>query len=157
MRIRNLILSVSLLALTVRGADAPSSATPEKVPPDAKPVAPSAANPESTLKQGMPAEVVKKIMGEPLQIRPMKAPDGKAEIWIFRRDVDVSVTRMPVNSIPITVSSIGSDGKAYQQTIGEKVQYGNLYKATEETIQLLMFNDHYLTQKITRREVKHFN
>lgn len=157
MRIRNLVLSASLFALTVHGAGAASPSAPEKGSPDSKGVTSSTIGPESALKQAMPAEVVKKIMGQPLQVMPMKAPDGKAEIWIFRREVNARVTRVPIGSVPITVSSLGSDGKAHQQSIGEKIQYGDLYQATEETIQLLMFNDHYLTQKITRREVKHFN
>ena len=31
--------------------------------------------------QAMPADVVRKIMGAPRVVKPMKTPEGKAEIW----------------------------------------------------------------------------
>jgi len=151
------LLSASIFLLALNGAFAapPSgSATPA---PDSKPAAVPASGPEATLKPGMPVAAVRQIMGQPLEITPMKAPDGKAEIWVYRRNVNVRITRVQTGSVPITVTSFGSDGKAHEQTIGEKPLYGDLYRATEETIQLLMFNDQYVTQKVNRREIEHYN
>ncbi len=148
-----LILSAFLFLLFPVGVSAADSSSAAKAPTDAKPAADS---PESALKQGMPAAAVKQIMGQPLEVTPMKAPDGKAEIWVYKRNVNVRVERVPVGSTPITVTSFGSDGQAHEQTIGEKVQYGDLYQATEETVQLLMFNDQYVTQKVSRKEIKHY-
>ncbi len=156
MKSPRLFLSASFVLLALTGAAA-APASPAKTPAEAKPAATPAANPESTLKQGMPAEVVRQIMGQPAEVTPMKAKDGKAEIWVYKRSTNVRVERVPVGSTPVTVTSFGSDGKAHEQTIGEKVQYGDLYKATEETIQLLMFNDQYVTQKTSSREVQHYN
>ncbi len=149
-------LSASFFLLALTGAAAEPS-SPAKTPAEAKPAATSAANPESTLKQGMPAAVVRQIMGQPAEVTPMKAKDGKAEIWVYKRNTNVRVERVPVGSTPITVTSFGSDGKAHQQTVGEEVRYGDLYKATEETIQLLMFNDQYVTLKTSSRQVQHYN
>jgi hypothetical protein len=152
MKPRNLFLAASLFALVLNGAGAAAPTTP-----GSKPAAASADNPEAALKQAMPADAVRKIMGQPQEIVPMKAPDGKAEIWVYKREIDQRVDRVPIGSVPITVTVIGSDGRAHEQSIGEKVQYGDLHQATEETVQLLMFNDHYLTQKTTRRDIKHYN
>lgn len=155
MKIRNLLLPVALFALVINGAGAAPSPASGKGTRNSTVAA--ADGPESALREAMPADVVRKIMGEPLEIKPMKAPEGKAEIWVFRRQVDVRVERVPVGSIPITVSTIGADGRAHEQTVGENIQYGDLHRATEETVQLLMFNDRYVTHKISRREIKHFN
>lgn len=155
MKIRNLLLTAALFALVINGAGASSPSASGKGAKELKLAA--AGSPESALREAMPADVVRGIMGEPLEIKPMKAPEGKAEIWIFRRQVDVRVERVPIGSIPITVSTIGADGRAHEQTIGENVQYGDLHRATEETVQVLMFNDRYVTHKISRREIKHFN
>ncbi len=87
----------------------------------------------------------------------MKAPEGKAEIWVYRRNVNERIERVPVGTVPITTTVFGTDGQAHQQTVAEETKYSNLYQATEETVQLLMFNDHYLTQKTTSRQIKHFN
>lgn len=141
----------------VNGAGAASPSAPDKVTPESKPAVATSVSPESALRQAMPADAVRKIMGEPQAIKPMKAPDGKAEIWVYKRETNKRVDRVPIGSVPITVSVIGGDGKAHQQTIGENVQYGDLHQATEETVELLMFNDHFLTQKITRQEIKRYN
>ena len=157
MKTRNLLLSVPLFILLIGGASVASASTSAKGEPKTRLAAASPDGPESALREAMPADVVRKIMGEPLEIKPMKAPDGKAEIWVFRRQVNIRVERVPIGSIPITVSTIGADGKPHEQTVGENIQYGDMHRATEETVQLLMFNDHYLTHKITRQEIRHLN
>ena len=53
-------------------------AAPENAP-GAKPAAAPAA-PDAGLKQGAPAAEVRKLLGEPAEIRAMKAPNGKAEV-----------------------------------------------------------------------------
>ena len=147
----------SLFALAVNGAGAPTSPANDKVNPGAKPAVVSADKPETSLTKAMPADVVRKIMGQPHEIKSMKTPDGKAEVWVYKRQLNESVDRVPVGSIPITVTTIGADGKAYQRTVGEKIQYADLHRATEETVQLLMFNDHFVTCKVARQETRHYN
>ena len=156
MKPRNLLLAASLLALVVNSAGAAAAAA-DKGAPGAKPAAVAPDGPESALKQAMPADAVRKIMGAPQEIVPVKAPDGKAEVWVYKREVNRRVERVQVGSVPITVTTIGSDGQAHEQTVGETVQYGDAHLATEETVQLLMFNDHFVTHKIARREIKHYN
>jgi hypothetical protein len=112
---------------------------------------------ETTLKESMSAATVRQIMGAPEQIKPMEAPAGKAEVWIYRRESNVRVERVAVGSVPIATTTIGADGKAHQQTIGEDVKYADRYRYTEEIIQLLMFNGHFVTRKTSTRELQRFN
>ncbi len=152
MKTHPLISSGILLFLLVSSSGA---ATPNSAPA-VKPVA-THDSPETALTQGMPADAVRKIMGKPAKITPMKAPNGKAEIWNYERQTGERVDRVEIGSVPITTVSVGSDGKAHQQTIGETMQFGDLNVVTEEIVEVLMFNDHYVTHKISTRELKHYN
>lgn len=97
-------------------------------------------------------------MGKPDEIKPMKAPNGKAEIWVYKRETNERTERVPVGAVPITVTTFSADGKSSSmQTIGEDVKYANVRFTTEETVELLMFNDHFLTGKISRQEIKHYD
>ncbi len=157
MKIRDLVLAASLLAFMAQGAGAASPSTPDKTAPDAKPAAVVADTPESALKQAMAADAVRQIMGQPLDIRPMKAPNGKAEIWVYTRESNRHVERVQIATIPITTTIVGSDGVARQQTIGQDIKFGDLHCVTQDTVEVLMFNDHYVTHKVTRRELKSYN
>jgi hypothetical protein len=152
MRYRSILLSLSFVAsgLTAFPAETPAS------PPPAAPAVKVAANPETSLKKDMPADDVRRLMGAPAEIKPMKSPDGKAEIWVYKRQAHERFDRIELGSIPITETVAGADGKAHQQVIGQKQQFGDVRWITEETIEVLMFDDHYVTQKISRRETKSF-
>ncbi len=157
MNTRNLILTASFIALLVQGASAASPSTPDKVTTGFNLAAVSPQNPESALKQAMPADTVRQIMGQPDEIKPMKAPSGKAEIWVYTRKINECVEQVEIGSVPVTVTVTGLDGKLTQQTISEKIQYRDLHRYAEETVELLIFNDHYLTHKISRRELKSYS
>jgi hypothetical protein len=144
------------LALGIHGFSATPPAGASPAAPAAKSPTPPADNPESALKQDMSADQVRQIMGEPKEVNPMKAPSGKAEVWVFRRLVNERMDRIPVASIPIMVTVVSADGKAHQQQTGETTQYGDVRIATEVTVELLMFNDHYVTHKVSTREVKSY-
>ena len=157
MKTRNLFLSASLFALIANVACATVAPGAGRVTPGAKPAVVSPGNPETALTKAMPADTVRKIMGQPQEIRPMQVPDGKAEVWVYKREADRHVDRVEIGSIPITITKIGEDGKAYQQTVGETIQYADLHCVTEETVQLLMFNDHFVICKISSQEVRRYN
>jgi hypothetical protein len=157
MKIRNLFLTVSLFALLLQGAGAAAPSTPGKIVSGSKPAAASPDNPESALKLAMAADAVREIMGQPEEIKPMKAPSGKAEIWVYKRETNRRVDRVQVGSIPITTTTTGADGRTSVQIIGENVQYADVHVVTVETVEVLMYNDHYVTHKITRQDIKHYN
>jgi hypothetical protein len=99
----------------------------------------------------MPSETVIKIMGQPAEVKPMKTQEGKAEIWVYRRQVADRVDYVVI-STPI-ISTV-PDGRGSTRTVvtGERTDNQEQHHITTDVIEVLMFNDHYVTQKITRTE-----
>jgi hypothetical protein len=165
MKILSYLLTPSFAAFLLVGASAASPATCDLAPGGVVSAQVPAATPESALKWAMPADVVRQIMGEPERIKPMQSPTGKAEIWVFSRQLNQHVDRLNIGSVPIMTTSysvVGScnnkqPGPTTEQQIGETIVYGNLYSATEETVELLMFNEHFVTHRISRQNIRHFN
>ena len=157
MKNSKLLFSASLFALIANVACATVAPGAGEVTAGAKPVVVSPDIRETALTKAMPADAVIKIMGQPKEIKSMKAPVGKAEVWVYKREADRHVEQVEIGSIPITITRIGEDGKAYVQTVGEKVQYADLYCVTDETVQLLMFNDHLVICKISRQDDRRYN
>lgn len=137
-----------LAALLVGCANLPSStaSADTRAGPGAS-AAEFKGGPEQTLKQGMTAEQVRQIMGEPAEIDPMVPPTDKAEVWVYRRTVNGPVEQVLVGSKPITYSSVGSDGLAHQETVAEEPVYKQAFHFDVQTISLLMFDGKYLSQK----------
>jgi len=121
---------------------------------DKKTAIPATLSPEDSQKQSLTADAVRKVTGQPDAIKPMKAPDGKAEIWIYRRVVEERFLREQAGSVPFVVSVPDADGTLRQYTVGGNARYVDVKSVTEDIIELLMFNGRYVTQKITRREYK---
>ena len=158
MKTCNFFLAVSLLVLLLPGAAAAAPSPSDKATPDSKPAAVSPDSPESALKHAMGADAVRQILGHPEEIKPLKAPNGKAEIWVYKRQVNRRVERVQIGTIPIPSTVVGSDGwAAHQQTLSEDIKFADLHCVTEETVEVLMFNDHYVTHKVTRRELKQYS
>lgn len=107
---------------------------------------------EESLRQGMPAAEVLKIMGKPDDISPMEAPSGKAEVWTYRTRTDKGQTRYQINSRPITTTVEGVDGNKRQVVVGEEPIFGTERRTEVRTYQILMFNDHLLNDKVTTEE-----
>lgn len=149
MHLRHLsIFPAIIAALLVGCTDVPSS--PASAGAKAGAAATQAATedgPERTLQNGMTAEQVRHIMGDPLEINPMVPPTEKFEVWVYRRTVSGPVEQVMVGSKPITYSTVGSDGIARQETVAEEPVYKQAVHTAVETISLLMFDGKYLSQK----------
>jgi hypothetical protein len=150
MKIRNHILPallIGVLAQTARGAPA-QDAAPNT---DSKAAVPAAKATDTGLKSGMPSETVIKIMGQPAEVKPMKTQEGKAEIWVYRRQVADRVDYVVI-STPI-ISTV-PDGRGSTRTVvtGERTDNQEQHHITTDVIEVRMFIDHYVTQKITRTE-----
>lgn len=121
--------------------------------------------PEAALKWAMPSAAVREVMGQPDEIRSLPAPKGKAEVWVFRRPVSRRVDRVVVGAVPImstTYQVNGScrekrPGRAIDQKIGETLLYANLFVTTVEKVEVLLFNEHFVTSKVTRGEERSYN
>ncbi len=121
--------------------------------PDAKAKnAPAPTAPEAALKPGMSAAAVKQLLGTPIEVRAMATPNGKAEVWVFTRQTGTRVERLGFPSAEIITYLMGADGKPREQKTPGPIQYQNVLHILEESSELLMFNDEYVTHKTYRRE-----
>jgi len=152
-----LLFSASLFALIANVACATVDSGAGKATTGAKPVVVAPETPETALTRGMPADAVIKIMGQPKEIKPMKAPVRKAEIWVYKREADRHVNRVEIGSIPITITKIIDYEQAILVPVGENVQYADLHCVKYETVQLLMFNNHLWICKISSQEDRRYN
>ena len=105
--------------------------------------------PERALQNGMTAEEVKHIMGEPAEIKPMESPTGKAEVWVYHRTVFVHVEQVQIGAEVIKDSTSGSDGMVHTGTLAEVPIYKQAVHKDLETISLLMFDGKFISQKLT--------
>jgi hypothetical protein len=118
------LLPAALIALLAGCADTPTTSSTTAAATGSSPSMTATNGPETTLTKGMTAEAVKGIMGEPAEIKPMKSPAAKAEIWVYHR-----TTRGRVQQVQLGTSDLR------QQT-----------EIIEETINLLMFDDKFFEQ-----------
>ncbi len=153
MNIRKFGLRLPLVAFLILPVLAYANAPTDKGATNAKPPTPAA---ESVLKQGMPAADVIKRMGKPDHIRPMEAPSGKAEVWVYTRQVGNRVARVGLPTADVMTSYTGADGKMRQSQSPGPLAYHEVNYITEETVEILIFNSHFLTQKTSRAERQTF-
>ena len=145
-RVRSPLVNLFLVSLLVVGGPSPLSAGNKqaKMPPATERTAR-----EATLRQGMPAADVLRIMGKPNTVEPMEAPTGKAEVWSWVTRTPKGQNRYEIGSRPITNSSVGADGVSREAVIGQEIIYGTERLTEVRTYQILMFNDHFLNDKVS--------
>jgi hypothetical protein len=104
--------------------------------------------PEALLKQGMTTAQVTKIMGgAPQGISPMESPEGKAEIWTYRRVKSAIVEPVVMGYKPITATVQDGNGNPHVAVLGQEPIVKDVRTITEDVIQLLIFNGCYVNQK----------
>ncbi|HUJ42705.1 MAG TPA: hypothetical protein VLW52_03755 [Opitutaceae bacterium] len=141
------LLPIALITLLAGCASAPAPSTATRAgsgSPAADAVA--ASGPEATLQKGMPVAMVKRIMGEPSEIRPMKSPEGKAEIWVYHRTTRGAMQQIPIGTTSTDITTIGLDGKANVQKVTGETIVRQETQIVDETINLLIFDDQFIEQ-----------
>ena len=142
--------SIAIAALLVSCTNVPSPTAPVGTGAGSGPTATAISDgPERALQNGMTAEEVKHIMGEPAEIKPMESPTGKAEVWVYHRTVFGRVEQVQVGSEVIKDSTSGSDGMVHTGTLAEVPIYKQAVHKDLETISLLMFDGKFISQKLT--------
>ncbi len=121
------LLAAASIALLAGCAETSTASPPAAASPASSPTTTSTGDPETTLQQGMTADTVRGIMGEPAEIKPMKSPSGKAEIWVYHRTTRGSVQQVQVGA----------------PEMRQQIEF------IDETISLLMLDDKYFQQKRT--------
>lgn len=128
MKTRVLIALFSVLALVVSvGAAAPAAENP----------ADTAV--KKTLQKGMTADAVIELVGKPLQVKPMNSPEGKAEIWVYRRLADKWTTQTAATTETVMVYAglgLDNDGIRPLTVPSQRTERVRVYQVTS----LLMFN-----------------
>ncbi|HXQ80599.1 MAG TPA: hypothetical protein VN775_04750 [Opitutaceae bacterium] len=150
MHTRSQFLTAVLVGLLVRAADA-SVPPPDSAGTESKAAAAAPKGPEAALFPEMPADAVIKIMGKPESVKPMKVPAGKAEVWVYARQVAERVDFVQV-STPVMGAVPNGNGTTRIAQTGEKLDNREEHHITTEVVELLMFNGHFVTQKVSRRE-----
>lgn len=87
---------------------------------------------------GMTDSEVRKQLGRPAAIKPMKAPEGKAEVWTYRRPLATVVRQIT----PTTqrIPSAAAPGDCPHPEMAREPVYRTETIAVEEVTQLLFFN-----------------
>ena len=81
----------------------------------------------------------------------MKIEMGKAEVWRYERQVGERVEQIGA-AMPNMVSVPGPNNTTSTMQSGEKIEVRQVHHVTTEVVELLMFNDHYVTQKSSCRQ-----
>jgi hypothetical protein len=148
MHLRSQLLPALLMAILVQAANA-SPGPPDSTSGGSKTAAVAPKGPEAALIPAMPADMVVKIMGKPSTVKPMKVQSGKAEIWVYSREIEDRVDYVQV-STPIIGAAPSGNGTSRMVQTGEKLDNRAEHHITTEVIELLMFNDHFVAQKASR-------
>ncbi len=150
---RRALASVTLIALFAGCTNAPAPSTPAAAGPAA---AAADDHPEQTLKKGMTAEQVRRIMGAPAEINPRPATAGRAEVWVYNRTIIGPPRQVQVGSNPITVSVQDADGVYRPHVIQQNPDYRQVHDRITETIHLLLFDGQLLEQATTAQKRQEF-
>jgi hypothetical protein len=138
----------ALVALTLQTGTAlaaPGQKSAAKPPPadtaEARPAKPA-------LTKGMTAETVIGLIGRPLQIKPMDAPEGKAEVWTYRRVAKkwTTQTAATTEEVPAFIGigmGAAGDGMGSVTTPIYRLEHITVYQVTR----LLMFEDQLVNAK----------
>lgn len=149
MQTRNILpvlLLLSLVTPTLQAASAGGSETKKIPAPTVQP------GKQSALKTGMAAGTVMDVLGKPALIRPMPTATGKAEVWIYSRQISNRVDRVAFPAPDVVTDFTTPDGMHTQTVSPGAVQFHDVHYVTEETVEVLMFNNHYVTEKTTSVE-----
>lgn len=145
------LISAAMIALLAACIETSTSPPSPGANPGAVPAAVASNGPEKSLKRGMTADAVKAIMGSPAEIKPMKAPTGTAEIWVYHRTTTGQVNEIQVGTNSTPISTINSNG---QTTVLRTIDQPIFQQQTEfidESIYLLMFDGRFQQLKTSFR------
>jgi len=140
-RILPVFLTALIALLAGCSAVSPSSPAPGAAAAPSPAAAAVLEGPETGLKKGMTAAAVRQIMGVPAEIKPMQAPSGKAETWIYRRTIRGQDEQVQIGSRSTDIASLQGSGAAGMPRTIEEPILRQQTPITEVTVNLLMFDD----------------
>lgn len=131
-------LIIYLLACSSVALAAPQGTSAPKPPAAAN----KAAKP--ALEKGMSAAQVTEVIGKPSGVRVMPAPEGKAEVWTYRRVLERTTDQVATETEEVPVFGIGLGGDS---RTAPSMRFSNAYRTRYQVTELLMFNDALVSAK----------
>jgi hypothetical protein len=145
-------LTAALLASGCATANDPAPAPQASVaPPAAAPSAGKGALP--VLKVGSTADEIVQLVGKPLDVTAKPSPEGKAEVWTYRRVVDQQTDQVAsgVNNVQAYNPVPGMTGSS------PEIQYRLVHYTIYQVTSLLMFNGKLITAKQWLEKVANYD
>lgn len=137
------ILAGSILFVCLQAGCANSPTTADQ--PATKPASAIAeTGPLPGLKVGMTAELIRKQLGAPVEIKPMESPVGKAEVWVYNIERTVDTTQVATSTRDMPAFTITMSGPG-TVNVPEPV-YSLADKKQDITLSLLMLNGRLIAQ-----------
>jgi hypothetical protein len=103
------------------------------------------------LEKGMTEETIIEIIGKPMEVRPMEAPDGKAEMWIYRQETGQRSVQVVVGEREIPAyTGVGNANEGMRTT--KELIYGTKHVKTYRVTSLLMFNGQLTVARQTQEQ-----
>jgi len=116
--------------------------------------------PKRSLHQGMTADEVIAIVGKPDKVAPMKTPDGKAEIWTYRRQVGTTTMQVPSHELNAGYHdrpSAATDSQPLGFVNRPSMAYALETTTTYQVTSLLMYEDKLVVAKQWTEQEKSLN
>jgi hypothetical protein len=150
------VIPAALAAFLVSCSSAPTPSAPANAA-SSPTVAAVGDGPEHTLQKGMTAEAVKRIMGEPAEIKLMSTTTGQAEVWVYHRMSSSPIRQVQVGTritqgIPSSGAATGNTQSNMAPQMVEEPVFAQQIDVIDETISLLMFNGKLIEQKVSAQK-----
>jgi len=95
--------------------------------------------PRKTLSVGMPAAEVQALIGKPQAIEQMDTPEGRADVWVYRRLKESVTTSEYAGEKPITKETIDGVGRVITDVVASEAIMRPMRKDTYEVVRVLIF------------------
>ena len=108
------------------------------------------------LEKGMTADAVVKMIGQPKEVKELPSKDGKAETWIYRKQVGIRNIDIPngQREVPVFMGMLSSGADSMKMTT--EILYIKRRIAVYQVTSLLMFNGQLVLAKQTLEESENF-
>lgn len=140
-----IVLTTALLASGCATGDNPGSAAAPAASAAGKGALP-------VLKVGSTADEIMQLVGKPLEVTPKPSPEGKAEVWTYRRVVSEQTEQVAGRvTNPQAASLPGVMGST------PEIQYRLVHYTIYQVTSLLLFNGKLITAKQSFEKVASYD
>lgn len=109
------------------------------------------------LEKGMSAEAIIKLIGKPAEVKPIPVPEGetgKAETWIYRRDLGTRSIHVPIGTRE--VPAFAGIGVPESRQVSREIIYGMKTVRIYQVTSLLMFDGKLVVASQTQEKTENY-